>query len=125
LRILAQDAVRDVRKGAASNPNTPVDMLEKLSRDNWEVALRVIDNPGTPLALLTSMMEHPNFTVRGYLAKSPKASLEIQERLAHDEDAWVRCQLIEGRKTPVHLFAKLAQDPDKTVRRLAAKRLAQ
>jgi hypothetical protein len=52
------------------------------------------------------------------------ASLEMLEKLANDERAFVRCCVAEGRNTPVHLLAKLAEDSNEEVRHLAAERLA-
>lgn len=52
LKALSEDKNSDVRSSVAYNKNTPVEILEILSKDNYWVQKVVAENPNTPPKVL-------------------------------------------------------------------------
>lgn len=73
----------------ASNPHTPVDILDDLSTHIVDVRQCVAENPSTPLHTMTT--------------------------LADDDSEYVRASLASNKKLPDHLFDKLARDSHERV----------
>ena len=58
----------------AEDPNTPIHVLEKLSKDEyWHIRCRVAQNPNTPMGCLTALIADAEVEVR-------KAAMENYER---------------------------------------------
>jgi len=99
LQLLARDEDVTVRRGVASNPNTPVSVLERLAEDEEE-------------------------WVRQWVARNPSTPASTLERLAEDENKWVRHGVASNPNTPVSILERLAKSEDVMVRGLALRRLS-
>lgn len=63
----------DVRISAAGNPNTLVDVLTELAKDNdCDVRCYAAGNPNTPADVLTELAKDSDCDVRRYAAGNPK-----------------------------------------------------
>jgi len=62
----------------AQNPNTPVDILGDLAKDeDWEVRWTVAERPNTPDDVLRALAKDEHWPVRQEVAKNPKVSSKI------------------------------------------------
>jgi hypothetical protein len=65
--------LEQIKANVARNPNTPVAILEELSRENsWLILKSLIDNPKIPSSLLQKMTTHPNEYARDYAKEKIK-----------------------------------------------------
>jgi hypothetical protein len=65
LRIYRQDRNWEVRNAVAKNPNTPLDVLEKLSKDTaWGVRCNTAAHPNVSLRILSKLLEDAKYQVR-------------------------------------------------------------
>ena len=80
LAPLPSDALRDVRRAAAGNPNTSLELLQTLATDNDEDVRRAVaGNPNTPLELLRVLVKDTDSSVRS------EASTYLERRLMQPE----------------------------------------
>jgi hypothetical protein len=59
--------------------------------------------------------------VRGWVANNPSTPPETLERLANDEDWYVRSYFAENPNTPSEVLERLANDKSSCVRRFVAR----
>ena len=117
--ILNSDS--DVRRSAAGNPNTPVEVLTELAKDsNWNVRRSAAGNPNTPVEVLTELAKDSNWSVRRSAAGNPNTPVEVLTELAKDSDSDVRLNAAGNPSTPVEVLTELAKDSDSDVRLSAA-----
>ena len=117
LEKLALDKNKDVRCELASNPNTPVPLLEKLALDkNKDVRCHVASNPKVPISLLEKLALDKNKDVRCHVAFNPKVPISLLEKLALDKNKDVRCHVAFKPEVPIPLLEKLALDKNNWVR---------
>lgn len=91
LRLLAGDANPRIRESAASNHNTPADVLTDLAKDADEsVRICVARNEHTPCEVLRSLADDSSDTVRGWVAVNAQAPADVISRLADDPSETVR-----------------------------------
>jgi len=142
--ILVGSSEKEIAQLLASNPNTPVKILEELSQSYYE---EIVDNPVFELLLLENSDRR---FLKLCLAKSTKTSAETLDKLsgessleicrevarnnntpadefiklankrAEHHDFSVRSTIASNSKTPVDILASLAQDSDFNVRRAVA-----
>ena len=91
LRLLAGSENPRIRESAASNHNTPADVLETLARDD-DVGVRicVARNEHAPCDLLRTMADDRSEAVRGWLAVNYYVPADVMEQLAGDDSDTVR-----------------------------------
>ena len=77
-----------VRSSVAENPNTPVELLQQLAKDE-DIGVRrdVAGNPNTPIPLLEKLAEDKGAFAREGVAGNPNTPVELLQQLAKDEDA--------------------------------------
>jgi len=113
-----------VRYIVAGNPNTPREVLAKLSTDVLEtVRRRVADNPRTPVTSLTQLAHDPSVDVRLSVAENPNTPPNILEQLAADDDVDVRYGVAENPHIPMEFLRRLAEDSNPYVACRAEKTL--
>jgi len=113
-----------VRYIVAGNPNTPKEVLAKLSTDVLEnIRRRVAENPRTPVATLVQLACDPHIDVRLSVAENPNTPPEVLERLSQDENVDVRYGVAENPYIPVHILSLLAEDDNPYVACRAQKTL--
>ncbi len=95
LNILHLDTDSSIIGNIATNENTPVEILEELSR-------------------------YPDFFVRSQVARNKKISAKIIEQLSLDEDKKIRCQIAKNQNTPQSILEQLSLDRDFSVRSAVA-----
>jgi len=83
---LALDEINLVRALVATNPNTPVAILEKLFGDEKIVRDGLSGNINTPIKLLSILADDSDKMVRMRVAENPSTSQEILKRILEDED---------------------------------------
>lgn len=100
-----------VRYIVAGNPNTPKEVLAKLSCDVLEsVRRRVADNPRTPVTALMQLAHDPSVDVRLSVAENPNTPAEMLEQLAADDDVDVRYGVAENPHIPAEYLRQLSED---------------
>ena len=124
LRNLAHDDSCLVRQFVGGHQNTPSDVLEMLASDvDWEVRLRVAQNPGTPIKCLEEMatdrtlvtdIDGFEMTVQQCVAGNPSASVGMLQALMEIEDC--RSHVAGNPSVPIELLEQLVFDPSSDVR---------
>jgi hypothetical protein len=70
-----------VRYWVAANPNTPVGVLEALSKDDYEdVRWEVAQNPNTPMGVSEVLAEDEDEDVRRGVSRNPNSAAQILVR---------------------------------------------
>lgn len=96
LSRLSDDDISAIRRGVAENPKTPVDILRKLANDKCpEVRLAVAENPQTPQDTLSMLSEDTHVDVRFGVAENPHMPEDILLQLAQDDNPYVRCRALK------------------------------
>ena len=92
----------------ASNPHTPIAILEMLSENsNWCVRAALTRNPSTSENLLLQLADDENDDVRIALASSPYATIGVMEKLSDDVDGDVIDALRQNPSTPEYIQREL------------------
>lgn len=90
LERLAHSDVDRIRLRVAENPNTPVDVLELLSKDmNSDVRVAVGTNPSTPQHISNALAFDLDPNVRLGLAEDLNTPIELLDTLMEDENPYV------------------------------------
>lgn len=114
-----------VRKAVACNPRTPPFLLSALAQDSNAMVCRAVAlHPATPLADLTFLAHSPETEVRAALAGNAKLDEELFWHLADDSAPEVRARLARQRGLPAGLLEVLANDAVTAVRVNAARNLS-
>jgi len=97
-----------VRGSLAANPNTPIEALKKLSRDDesW-IRETVAGNPSATPELLKALAGDEEDAVRIGVIQNPKVPAEVLAELAMDRDSFVRFRVAELNTTPIEVLQKL------------------
>ncbi|MGF1992244.1 MAG: hypothetical protein RMY62_030850 [Nostoc sp. ZfuVER08] len=118
--------------GAVQNPNTPVETLRQLAREQDLGLLKIVTrNPNIPSDILESLSQNPDQTVRIQVAQHPNTPLAVVKELVNDTDMHVANAATEvirekqgeytteavrkNPKTPAHVLEKLLQKNPRTV----------
>lgn len=113
-----------VRRVVAGNPNTPKQVLSRLSEDSMPtIRQRVAENPKTPTDVLVNLSGDEHSDVRLAVAENPNTPPEILAVLADDEDLDVRYGVAENPHMPEEILLKLSEDDNPYVRCRALKTL--
>jgi len=107
------------RWAVAKNPHTPVDVLEKLAKDEVNlVRALVATNPNTPSNILRKLFSDEKI-VRDGLSGNPNTPAKILKTLADDSDKMVRMRIAENPSAPLELLERLKNDTDENVAKAA------
>ncbi len=132
LQQLAYHADGYTKVGAVQNPNTPVETLRQLAREQDLGLLKIVTrNPNIPSDVLESLSQNPDQTVRIQVAQHPNTPLAVVKELVNDTDMHVANAATEvirekqgeyttqtvrkNPKTPAHVLEKLLQKDPRTV----------
>lgn len=88
-----------------------------------EMTFWVVQNKTVPLAVLSTLVEHPDVGVRTHLARKRKLSEELFSILSDDSDEYVRLTVANNPKTPSAILLKLSTDRSPLVADKAQSRL--
>ena len=109
---------KSVRRAAAMNTTTPMDMLEGFVRHAWEVRAGLASNPVLPVHLQMKLAQDPRREVRRVVARRTKVSPEVLRYLGeNDTDQRVHLNLVGNAKTPDITLKHLAEHGRLAVRR--------
>lgn len=86
LDTLSSDPINLVRALVATNPNTPVPVLNKLFSDEKIVRDGLSGNPNTPLKLLNVLAGDADKMVRLRVAENPSVTIDILKSLLEDSE---------------------------------------
>ncbi len=115
LERLSEDAMPGIRRRTAENPKTPVEVLLRLAQDGHpDVRLAVAENPNTPPEVLALLAEDADADVRYGVAENPHMPEEILMKLGDDENPYVRCRALKTMQMlapDVQSRSKLAMQP--------------
>ena len=109
-----------LKKILATNPNTPIDVLEKLQGERPIVRQSIAANPSAPKYLLEKFANSSRDALRHALASNPKLPEDIVDLLARDKSSWVRGALAANPNIPIAILMQLSQDRRANVRRTVA-----
>lgn len=95
----------------AGNPNTPADVLGRLSHCKEEaIRVHLAENPALGEDLLTALAQDDSAEVRMTVAGHPKLPLPILERLSEDPSVDVRLEIAANPKIPDTVRQRLIHD---------------
>lgn len=120
---------QNIKISAATNPKTPIQVLEQLAKDQDETVRSVMaQNLNLPLNTLLELAEDSSVKVRLWLAykythSKIKTPVQLLEKLAKDESGQVRERVAEHPDTPEELLVQLANDSSIEVKRKLAANL--
>jgi len=113
------------RWAVAKNPHTPVEVLERLSKDKVNlVRALVATNPKTPSRILESLFSDEKI-VRDGLSGNPSTPLNLLKVLSDDKDKMVRMRLAENPSATEDILNKLLKDSDKNISKASEVNLKQ
>lgn len=123
-QLLGELNVLHVRRVVAGNPNTPRQVLLRLSEDK-SVLIRsaVAANPKTPIELLRVLSDDKSSEVRLAVAENNNAPWDLLLKVAGDTDADVRFGMAENPYMPEDILLSLLQDENPFVAWRALKTL--
>ena len=114
------------RRGVATNPACPPDLIERLVEDPERVvACCVVANPACPPELVERAATDPSSVVRNGVALRQGCPAHLLERLARDEEWTVRRDVAENPDTAHRVVSSLSEDPMTEVREIVAARLSE
>jgi len=121
LQLLSDDDAPEIRSYVAQASNTPSETLAKMSNDPSSlVKFWVAQNPNTPAdvaarlsstvdKLTSSSMDLPVFNVQEYIAKSPKASPEVLEKLYNNSKNYLtHLWIASNPNTPQSILVEMS-----------------
>ena len=115
LRDLSEADDMGSRWAVAKNHHTPTDVLEKLAKDKINlVRALVATNPNTPVPILNSLFSDEKI-VRDGLSGNPNTPEKLLKILAGDVDKMVRLRVAENPTTSPAILKELLDDSDKDV----------
>lgn len=107
LSMLAKDPSESVRATVAENPNTPREVLEQLSIEESEaVRSCVAKNPSITPAIYEELITDEESVLEG-LALNPAAPSQILNRLAKEEDEYIRIYVASNRNTTAETLEEM------------------
>ncbi len=78
-------------KAIAGNPNTPSEILSRISDDdNLEILRELAKNPNSPPALLWELSKHQRYLIKIDVLQNPSLNKDILKAMLNDHDARVR-----------------------------------
>lgn len=111
LNMLANDSSEYVRATVAENPNTPQETLEHLSLDESEaVRHSVAKNPSITRAIATELFADTEGVHEG-LALNPSTPTEILDKLAKEEDEYIRVFVASNKNTSAETLEEMISSP--------------
>ena len=117
LEKLSLDVDASVRCCVASHPNTPVYLLERFVTDNhYSVLESLLKVYNLPVYLLEKLASNTPFGIRASIADNPNTPVCILEQLAKDNEFYIRAIVSKNSNSPVYLLEKLAFDIEAHVR---------
>ncbi|GIE34517.1 hypothetical protein Ait01nite_075620 [Actinoplanes italicus] len=108
----------------ASRPDLTAGLVEEMIATDWMWLLTSLaSNRNLPVPVRPRLVRHRDDVVRGAVAggAAGEADRDVFERLLHDPDVQARRYLAENDDMPADLRARLAGDPDPSVRALLAR----
>ncbi|MDD5360276.1 MAG: hypothetical protein PHI79_03820 [Sulfurovaceae bacterium] len=113
------------RWAVAKNHFTPVDILEKLSKDSINlVRALVATNPNTPTHILNKLFSDEKI-VRDGLSGNPNTPLKLLNVLAGDNDKMVRLRVAENPSVSTEILESLLDDGEPNVAKAAEVKLGE
>ncbi len=133
----------------ALNPNTPIEILEKIFVNHVNLHPELAQNPSasselliklaqgkglhirnlvslhpaTPAEVLFHIVSRTNSIGRAYIAQNPKAPIQLLSQLAEDESYGVRAAVAQNPNTTTQSLSQLAEDEHEKVRQYVAKNM--
>ena len=104
-----------IQEFVAEHLNTPVDTLLELSQDS-DMSYWVSGNPNTPVELLNKFSKDEHENIRSSVAVNPSTPAATLSILCCDENEDVRAAVAKNLKTPVAVLEKLSKDEAESVR---------
>ncbi|KAF3888683.1 MULTISPECIES: HEAT repeat domain-containing protein [Nostocales] len=121
LEQLVEDAKsqdNEVRIRVAINPNTPIDLLEKLANDEDDYVRRAaVTNSNASVNILEKLGLDTNSDVREVVAYHPHTPVTTLTQLAEDRGWHIRKAVASHPNAPASVLNKLAEDPTEEVKR--------
>jgi len=91
--------------------------------DNYQMLMRLAQNPKCPSNILRQLGQSPNLAIVSRVARNPNLTGELFEELASNHDMRIRAWLTDNPVVPRRVLEKLANDSDDLVKRGATYRL--
>jgi hypothetical protein len=124
-REVYEKELEHVRWLIASNPNTPPQVLDHLTkRADASLRERIAENPRVSLNTLRKLAGDSDPEVRAAVAENLNSPTDVFSLLAKDENADVRYRLAENPNLAQDLLRELAEDENPYVAHRASKTLA-
>lgn len=105
----------EVKSYISINPNTPLDILEELAKsNNIGIKKSLIKNPNITIEILLQISSDNRLLAD--IAKSPKATPEMLERLSHYNDFFIIFNVARNPNTPIDVLDRLSNDSSSKTR---------
>lgn len=101
----------------AQNPNTPMALLSKLSKDvNPDVRWMVASQENLSADIITTLSKDPDTTVRERIAQHPTVMDGVLTLLSQDDDWTIRLRVAEHANTSIKVLNQASRDQSIAVR---------
>lgn len=117
---LKNDPDKNVQWNLPRNPNWTAAEIRQMYEVKATSPMIFASNPSTPIDILEELSKSDDYNVRTSLANNHSINETIVKRLSQDQRPSVRLMLTYNKATPVQILKKLTEDPDNDVRRYAA-----
>jgi len=107
---LSRDKSNRVSEVVARNPNTDPLLLERLSRYEQWVRVNLSWNPNLPMNLIEKLSRDRDAFVRSCIASHKRTSVEILRELSKDKEVSVRASVASNKNTPSEILEVLSSD---------------
>ncbi|MFW2512242.1 hypothetical protein ACNI3K_00505 [Demequina sp. SO4-13] len=120
LRALVDDQDDEVTRWLVTNRAAPPDVMVRLAHMRRELRVQAAAAPNSPLELIEELARDEDERIRGVVCVNRTVPLRVFWNLARDPSPSVREQLAIGRVTPAEVMRHLAaHDPEGYVRQTA------
>ncbi len=118
------DLRNTIQKSIAKNPSTPTELLTDIFNASLgrvmghSVQTQLAKNPNLPLEIIEVLASSDSSMVRGVISANPATPASLVEKLAEDEDVFVKMYVFRGNfnKLSPSAIKRLSEDEDLNVR---------
>lgn len=109
-----------MRVDLAKDTSTSKEILIILSEDECEendyIKAKVAENPNTPKEILTKLSKYPWYVVKGWVAGNINTPKEVLIELSKNKEWYIRCRVAKNPSTPLEILKILSKDKHGNVR---------
>lgn len=120
LKVLANSHYYIVRNCVASHKECPIIVIENFF-DKKDALMGVASNPNTPIEIIEELLNYDRGIYQEFISCNPSAPPDILEQLSTNLDEDIRLNIVLNLSTPINTINSLVEDKSPSVRLALAK----